>query len=759
MNTRWCGHASTGNLSVGKTPTRSKHPSLATRAVRAAAMVIDPLMLVPLSALAASMPGTADAQATAADSLPESRLEEVMVTAQRREERLQDVPISVSSFAAAEIQSMNVRSIADLAVVAPTLVYSQEFGLIRPRLRGIGTQSDGPGVESPVAIYVDGVYYASQTAGAFQFNSIEAVEVINGPQGTLFGRNATGGLIQVRTREPSHNFGGSASIGYGNYQTTVAEAYVTGGITETLSADVSVKFQNQGQGFGRNLYTGTDIDWSDFVVARSKWLYTPTDNLTIHLAFDYNDTRARPGAQLYPGSIPIGGPSPVAQRPHDAYGAYDSYLSTSQRGVAATIDYDLSFARLTSISSYRHAPFFDRLSGMQIANPALARETVITEPHTQVTQEVQLSSLPGAFMTWTTGLYYFHELSKYTPAMLHGPYFERGGLSSANFYTRNSTDSGAAYAQAAKEILNETNLTLGLRYTKEWKEFRYADQYLGIDGSIVSSHPDSSGSDSWGALTWRVALDHKFNENTLAYVSYNRGFKSGGYNTVQFPFVTYEPEQLDAYEIGQKSEILDGRARLNAAVYYYSYRNLQLHTHVGDLVAIVNGGKSELYGLDLDAEARVTSNLTVRAGVALEHAEFTDYPDAPTTVPRPTGGNGSAFFDAKGNRLPYVPKAVVNLSAMYTVPTSAGNLDFSGGYSYNSGYFGEEDNRLHQGPFGIVNGQIGFVSHNGFGVKVWGRNLTNKDYAQRMLTNALADFIIYGEPRMYGVTLTQDFGG
>ncbi|HKT77623.1 MAG TPA: TonB-dependent receptor plug domain-containing protein, partial [Sphingobium sp.] len=205
-------------------------------------------------------------------------LGDIVVTAQKRSERLQDVPVAVAAVTPETLTKTGIESTAALMSVVPGLnVNDSPFGF-RPFLRGVGTSSSAAGNENSVSTYVDNIYMTSMNGGLLNLSSIESIEVLKGPQGTLFGRNATGGVIHVKTRDPSHDLGGSFSLSFDNYETVIAKAYLTGGLSDNLAADIAVYYRDQGDGYGTNLATGSDVGKDKSFTVRSKLLFTPTDN-------------------------------------------------------------------------------------------------------------------------------------------------------------------------------------------------------------------------------------------------------------------------------------------------------------------------------------------------------------------------------------------------------------------------------------------------------------------------------------------------
>jgi iron complex outermembrane receptor protein len=239
-------------------------------------------------------------------------IQEVIVTAERRSQNAQEVPIAITSITAAQLDGGSISDLRDLKMVAPALNVTAQTGHALPNLRGVGTALIGPGIENPVALYVDGVYYADATSALFTFNDIAQIDVLKGPQGTLFGRNATGGAIQITTLAPSHDFTAKGSVSYGNYATTVGKLYVSGGLADRLAGDVAMQYSHQGDGYGTNLLSGRDVNRTpDDYGARSKLRFESDIGTDVTLTGDYNNVTTSLGAAIHeaPGRKPVLGPA------------------------------------------------------------------------------------------------------------------------------------------------------------------------------------------------------------------------------------------------------------------------------------------------------------------------------------------------------------------------------------------------------------------------------------------------------------------
>jgi iron complex outermembrane receptor protein len=695
----------------------------------------------------------------------EASLETITVNAQKRVEKLEDVPITVNAFDATELQRSGIESVNDLGTVVPGLVYADVVGYGLPYLRGVGTTATGPGFENPVATYVDGVYYASQGAAALTFNNIASVEVDKGPQGTLFGRNTTGGAIQITTLDPSRDFGGKVEVGYGNYDTVTTRGYVTGALASNLAADLAFNYSDQGDGYGKNLANGADVDKTDDLGLRSKLLYTPGDATRMTLILDYTRVHFIPTLAPAPGTTPQFDP-PLSSNPRDVYGSPQPWGVTTQMGISMTIAHELASATFTSITAFRNTLYESLFDSTMTAVPGTLFYLVGEEPHRQASQEFQLASHAGGPIDWVSGAYLYWERAGYLdPTFIGGSSFDYFGIPHGILQAPDDKSySAALYGQGTYHFTPATALTLGLRYTDEYK-----------NDEFVQTIPDffsvtTVGSDrNFTNLSWRMALQHSFDDDLMGYFSYNRGYKSGGFNDG----VPFQPERLDAFEVGEKAEFLNQRVRLNTSLFYYLYDNIQTVTYPNGSLDVTNGGRARLYGLDFDTEMAVTTSLKLSLGFEALEAKYTSFPDASFSVPIPVipygqpgyGGptsGGTTYITkpggAYGYQLPKAPKFTGTLAADYSTLVGSAKVAFNATYSYDSGWYGESDNRLHQPAYGLLNSSLSVgTADDGWVLKLWGKNLTDKLYAAFLASETNGDEVQWAPPRTYGFTVTRKF--
>lgn len=724
-------------------------------------------LLVGLASVAL-FPGAVLAQQTAsevAEAPTTSGIADIVVTAQRREERLQNVPISVTALNASQLSNSGITSTLDLTTVTPTLTISQTAGRPQPRLRGVGTSFGAAGLENSVATYVDGVYLAAAPGSVFSLAGIERIEVLKGPQGTLFGRNATGGLIQIVTKKPSEQFGGTLSGSYDNYDTITGDGYITSGLAPGLAVDFAAHASFQGDGYGRNRFLNIDSNRTDEDIAfRSQLLYSG-DTTNFRLAVDYSKLEGSPYESVRTTyDIPVFGPSLPDASPWDSNGNVAWNMLNKNYGFSLAVNQELSFADLVSITALRRGRFSISVEGDNTPTDAFSVDFV--EKDKQFSQELQLLSKPESPVSWLVGAYYFRASSRYSPVDINfGPPLQDPAFPIAvlRTFNRQATRSYAGFAQSTVPIGEATRLTGGLRYTIERKEFDAVQSGIlasGVEAPLGVRLPDHK---NFRKLTWRLSLDHRFSPAVMVYASYNRGFKSGGYNTnADINNVPFNPEQLDAYEIGIKADIFDRRVRLNPSFFYYDYKDVQVTTFTAQsLPVFVNGPSAKLYGLDVDLVVQPVERLTFRGALVIMHHRFGDFPGAPFVIPNPapTPGSVQVIGNAKGNRLPYTADWSGTIAADYVVPTSFGKATLSATYNHSDGFFTEVDNIRRQKPYDLVNASLRVENDTGsIFASLWAQNLFSEVVAVQIIGGvATGGAAAYQPPRTYGLTVGTKF--
>jgi outer membrane receptor protein involved in Fe transport len=692
------------------------------------------------------------------------RIEEVVVTAQRRKERLRDVPLTVTAISASALAQAGVTTVTDLGAVVPGVQVGNAVGFATPHIRGVGSTAIGPGIETDVAIYVDGVYYASTSGSLFDFVGVSNIEVLKGPQGTLFGRNATGGLINVITKDPTQQTHVDADLTYGNYQTGKADLYLSGGITPDLVANLAIQGGTMGEGYGKNFTTGKSIGRDIFNgEARSKWIYTPSDETKLTLSLDYINQRNTFAEQR----IPIGDVHLPSLKTPEPYGsAWDEQdnemplFASKGGGAALKFDQDLGFAHLMDIVAYRQST---TTIDFDLDYTPLAEEgAFLHTDENSFSNELQLSSTSSGPIRWTTGLFYFKSDSRYDPThVTFDPLLAGTPFNALSVDSDQRVYSLAAYAQATAKITENTNVTGGIRYSYEHHDFLGTTYFYGPDNMPSTIVPTSVAPEeraSFDKPTYRLALDHHFSKDLMAYASYTTGFKSGGFNSQTPGTPAFLPEKLIAYEVGTKDVFLDNRLRINLSGFYYNYTDIQVQEVSLATTGITNGAAARLKGADVDFNAVVTPNFTLNGSAEYLDTDFLSFPDSPQGPPLgtpPEGVDGPG--NASGHSLPYSPRWVFTVSGNYTLQLAdEQELNLNVLVNHSGGYFLEADNVLRQHPFTKLTAELKWSFQNGkYDVSLWGHNITN--VPTLAYESTLGDGqrnATYNPPHTYGITLS-----
>jgi len=691
---------------------------------------------------------------------PTAEVSEVVVTAQRRSERIQDVPITVAAVSADTLKSTGIENIKDLSMVVPGLQIGDAVGFATPHLRGVGSTTLAPGVETPIAIYVDGVYYASTTSSLFDFVDVDNVEVLKGPQGTLFGRNATGGLIQVTTRAPSQTPRMDVDLSYGNYQSAKADLYVAGSLLDTLAAAFTAQASGSGQGYGRNLLTGHEVNRNDINLGlRTKWVWSPLDTTTITAAADYSHRRDSlladrlpPGADNLPGET-----VPGYTGPWDAAQNIEPLNRNIAGGASIRLDQQLGFARLMDIVAYRKSSStidWDLYEGVPLYFDGL-----LDASESQFSEELQLSSEQGSPIIWSAGLYYFHSESAYDPNhVIFGPP-ELNFIGQIFSPDEQHANSIAGYGQATLPLPAKTNLTVGGRYTNETHAIMGRQTFYLSDGSVFMDtvHPERAA--RFAKPTFRVALDRHLTEATMIYASFNTGFKAGGFNTGSIADPAYGPETLQAYELGIKSDLLQRTLRADVSAFHYDYKNIQVQKIEGAATGIINGGAAKLDGADLDLKYVATEALSFDLSAEYLNTRFTSFDQAPLSNPTFGPTTGVVTGSAAGNQLPYAPHFSFSIGGHYVMQLPGSELAVSATMQHSGLFYLEPDNVMRQTAYTRLNSSVEWQpSTHRYAVRLWGRNLTNEaviSYGGTLVSGLRT--VGYEPPRTYGITLEYHY--
>ena len=773
-------------------------------------------------------------------------LEEVMVTAQKRQEGLQDVPISVSALTGDELGQLRIRDTTEIAAQIPNMQISTPLGDSMPviSIRGISMDDYSLNQSSPVAIYLDEVYKGSPALQSVMMYDLERVEVLRGPQGTLYGKNTTGGAVNLITRKPAFETSGYLTAGYGNYDSKeLLGAFETPLVDDVLAMRVAGTWQDA-DGWKENKFPGgDDTNAIDEWGARATLLYQPSDSLQMVLRLSGSDSNpVNYGQNSIPGPAGAGagayelfnnaeyglpsflGVTPPAGAPQTSY-FHSAGLDWDQieedrtksrhvknKAVALTIDWDINKDySLTSISSWDDGSFF---SPEGDGTPQTILAIDYDSDVTQVSQDLRIASDLAGPLNFIAGVYYAEEEVKapvniplFTdldlnvdgvldvndcadPALIAlglGDFasqagqtveavlnqlgsvdpsipgslaaFAGSGCQLRNDYKQTRT-SMAAYLDGRYDLTDALALRAGLRYTDdETRMENYSAGYYGSDNILffetITQDQLPEDTISNGEWTGKLGLDYTLDNDIMLYGNYSRGYRNGAFNGQAFndpaEMQPVDPETVDAFEIGFKSELMERRVRLNGASFYYDYSNQQFLDIDPATAAqrLINIDSSTIYGFELELTAGISDRLRLSSGLGYLHTEV----DKGIVKGE----------DVAGNSLVQAPDWNFNAALDYDLPVgSAGYVDFHFDTSWvDDQYFNIQNTPLiAQGSYWVHNARISLNSAaDTYAVALWVKNITNEEYFAKPFDLSDFGYVLahYGKPRTYGVELTINF--
>jgi len=714
--------------------------------------VAQPLLTVSVAMLIASQPVNAQSGEPAQNA---AALDEVVVTAQRRSELSVNVPISITSIGADQLGKGDVQQLGDIMKLTPGMRFDNLGANSQPTIRGVGTSVIVAGAGSNVALYTDGFYSPNPLMADSDMLNVESVQVLKGPQGTLFGRNATGGAILVTTSEPSTNASAALDASHGSYNTQRYSLYATGGASETLAFDVAGLYRSS-DGYLDNIITGSDTDgayenkairlgvrWevSDEASVLLRYTHAKTDDPTSIAASPYYaDGVVQSSAATFGAT--------VASRPYDVSNGFKSAFTSEADATQLTVKVDLDFATLTSYTQYRdetgtHYYDFD-MSSLDIYH-------YIFETTDKVfTQEFLLSSTGEDRLQWTAGLFYFTDETEYpyNRASSQGSAFSPIGGSGIE------TRSIAVFGDATYELKDNLYLTIGLRYSED----KSTDGYF-IDDARAKINVSDLDNEQ---LTPRIALRYKLDDRSNVYASYAEGFKSGILNVAanSITGINVKPEKIKAYEVGYKYS--SGVASFDLSAFYYDYKNLQVVSYFQTDTIIKNAADSTVYGLDAQTRYAFTDRLSVNFGLAYLDAEYDKFEQSQVRtqcLDQALCGQGYGLYltsdsDASGFQMQRSPEVTATLGLNYGINVAGGLLDLSGTLYHTSSFYFDSSESYKQDAYDLLSARAAWTdASDRYTLAVYGDNLTDEEYRSQVLPQAFGPLTTWGAPRTFGVSV------
>jgi iron complex outermembrane recepter protein len=700
-------------------------------------------LAVPTIALAQNAPATASGDTLA----------EVVVTATKRSENTVDVPIAITvqsgdALAANQIQDMN-----DLSQMVPGLNYTTGAAS-RPNLRGVTSLSSAAGAENNIAVYMDGIYQPDIYGNGVDLPDVADVQVLKGPQGTLFGRNAEGGAIVISTRDPTFTTTGDIEVSEGTYDggykggtDTRVTTFLAGPVNDKLALSISGLYDTS-PGYAHDALRGGRTGLINAQLYRAKALFKPTDNAEFLLIAYYGeriDNSVYNLQNLNPlKAVPALAPSTPFYVANDAAGLFQvERYGTSIKG---TFTFD--------------AGTFTTLSGIGIVKPQIVADDdassamlavyLLGQPNTTASQEFDFASRKFGDFSFVSGAYIYNSVEKFTPlqvaSSLTGPVLFTD-------YAKSTDDAWALFSEANYDITNRLALVAGIRYS--WEERQYQGSMDNVQPLPMIAKAD------FHAYTPRFSIRYKLADQTDVFFTYSKGFKSGLFDTSSFSPHVIQPETLKAYELGIKSNPTP-TFQVSASVYHYDSSNLQVQTNTANgLAALSNAGAAEIDGGEFELTWRALHQLTLSGGASyIPVARYRDYPNAPIVAPNLVAGGGyNTTIDGSGLRLAQTPRAQVNVQARYDDDFSFGKLGAEVSAFHSSGFPFELSEYVYQKGYSLVNASVDW--HPTFSpnskLTLWGKNITNTVYIGNYLTSGTGFDVVYEAPRELGLSYGYSF--
>ncbi|WP_300973638.1 TonB-dependent receptor [Sphingomonas sp. LHG3406-1] len=714
---------------------------------------------------------------------------EIVVTATKQSSSLARTPAAITAVSAEEIAPGGIQNIGDLQSVVPNVSIGDQFGVNRTFVRGIGLTSIDLGADGAVAFLQDGAMIARPSAQLSGFYDLEQIEVLRGPQGTIYGRGATGGAINLVVAKPGMTPEGYARLTLGNYKSRILEGAVGGPLAgRQLMLRVAGKYEKR-DGYGKNLFTGKDIDDRDAYAIRGVLVSRLTDDLKATVIVDHSKEEDANYAFHYFGPSIV----PDSALPHKLIGGesiFDYYAARGEEvdfrniysdeeplnerkgtGVTGILDFSVGDVSLKSITAWRKFRRFNR-DDLDVSDVWMYGRNDYTENSKSFSQEVTASYTGKGFSLLGGAMYFKERLfgEVRVPTVNLGVLF---GLPADTFddgfYLQQGvvrTRAFGAFLQGTVEVTPNLKITAGARYNRER---RRGSGYFRFDAIGVNVPTDRAK--TWNAVTPKFLVEYEPDAQTLLYGTITRGFKSGVINVGSLNSVI-DPEYVWNYEAGFKRRLFDRRILLSGAIFYYDYKDLQVgFVNAQSIVETINAASARNYGAELEVSGRINDQLSFNAYGAYLNARFTDFCNGyyGAGVPRPgisysACSDDPALADLSGKRLPSAPSFSFGGGVNYTIPLGSSKLVADADMSYQSKvYFTEFNNRdAEQDGYALFNAGLTWHSPGErFSVGAWVKNIGDKEViSNAIITAATFAFVRVGSmmpPRTYGLTLGTKF--
>ncbi|MFN3520722.1 MAG: TonB-dependent receptor [Phenylobacterium sp.] len=725
-----------------------------------------------LVSAAVGIVGAAHAGAAAAQARPaEASVEEIVVTAQRREQAAQDVGIALSVLGGDDLAQRGITNVNQLQTATPSLDIEPAFGsgAAQFRLRGVGFQDYATNNTPTVGVYVNEVAYPIPVMTQGLIFDVQRVEVLRGPQGTLYGRNTTGGAINFITGMPTAEVAAGASVEFGRFEALKAEGYISGPISESIRGRLSFGTE-QGGAWQHNRETGDSLGDADKVAARAMLDIDVTPNLgvmlDVHAGIDKSENI---GLYLTEPFSTRFGAGPTIPADTDTTGTgwsispglvADTRLEVDSKpgrdnktwGASANASWDLGAVKLTNIAAYDY--LHREEYGDYDASSSIAADVFFGSKVKVWSDELRLASNTEGPLQWVAGVYVSRQVLR---ERYYSDFLDNYGLTARVRYTQEVT-SASVFGQAEYAFNDQWKLIGGLRYEEETRELQDFTSAFGGATAL----PESSVETDMNPTTGKIALEYKPMADVLIYASASKGVKSGGfttYNTAnRAAIAAFKPETLYAYEVGFKTNPT-AALQFNGAAFFYDYRDQQVLsarlTANGLVGSFVNAPKSEIWGGELELVWAPTAGLTISQSASYKDGEFKEFRDL--DVPATRAAGVEVYIDKSGQEIPF-GKWTYGGSVAYTADVGDFVVRSELNYSWRDDQVSWLGEKYDIPAYWLANASIGVTPADGpWGASIWVRNLFDEEYDLTRNFFTEAEVGQRGTPRTYGVRLTYAY--
>jgi len=708
---------------------------------------------------------------------PNGGVQEIVVTAEKRRTNLQRTPISITVLSGNTLRSEQIRHLEDVAALVPAMQMGENDSQAQITIRGIGISAVTPALEAAVAVNLNEVYVSRPAAQLTGLYDVASIEVLRGPQGTLYGRNATAGSVNITTTRPTGKWSGYANVTVGNYAAVTTEAAVGGPIIGDTVLFRIAGLEDEHSGYGKNLVTGHGVDNKNVQAVRGTLVVNATPELKATVIGEYYHERDNGAGDHYFGAAGLVNlPGTIGVEP--VFIQQGGFAPSNEQDVASPVDsqFYLQTADVTGLLEWTHGPFSVRsITGyreqeMHATTPLDAGSTdnaiyFYGEPDHQVSEELQ-GHFDTSSLHVTGGLYYFHELDDANPGVA---VFSRSMIEQAfgvpytgpdgfvDFVENGGTirtSSKAAFGQVSYEILDGLSLIGGLRYSTETKT-AYVRSSFSLTAPYDLNAPPSpptavvEGPRTWDSMTPKFGFEYQVTPKTLLYGTYAKGFRSGNFDTSELA-PAYNPEKVTDYEGGLKTTFLDNTLRTNLGGFYYDYNNLQVTQVIGVTAVTANAATATIYGGEAEITAKPVPPLELDFAASYLHARYGHYV-GPSAVQ-----SNLPSVDFTGRTLDNAPDFSGHAAATYTWQVATGSVAGRAEVEYSSRTYFTPDNidLLSQSPYAKENLFLTYSSVNNWHATAFVKNLTNITTR----TAANVNTPVLGSPARGSVAAPRTFG-